>query len=160
MKPFLISALAVVVVLVTMRTAPAQEATVMVISNDNIGSYLADENGRTLYWHKFDSPGKSTCADDCIQMWQPFYQDKITTPAEVNASEFGTITRDDGINQTTFRGYPLYYFSVDQVKGDVKGYNFEYMWFTVNPNLFPFIPIYPHVSSTPPVPHPKPKPSH
>lgn len=143
-----ISALTVLVALVIMTTAQAQETTLTVINNENIGNYLADGDGRTLYWHKSDSPGKSTCADECIQMWPPFYQDKITTPDGVNADDIGMITRDDGIKQTTFKGYPLYYFSVDQAKGDVKGYNFEYMWFTVIPKRFPFVPLYPH-SSTP-----------
>jgi len=72
-----ISALTVLVALVIMTTAQAQETTLTVISNDNIGNYLADGDGRTLYWHKSDSPGKSTCADECIQMWPAFYQEKV-----------------------------------------------------------------------------------
>jgi predicted lipoprotein with Yx(FWY)xxD motif len=148
MKQLMISALTVLVVLFIMTTARAQEPTLKVINNVDIGSYLADGDGRTLYWHKFDSPGKSTCTGECIQMWPPFYQKKVVPPDGVNADDFGMITRDDGIKQTTFKGYPLYYFSVDQAKGDVKGYNFEYMWYTVIPKRFPFIPVYPH-SSTP-----------
>jgi predicted lipoprotein with Yx(FWY)xxD motif len=160
MKQTMLSAFTLVVMLVVMTNAHAQEDKIMVISNENIGSYLADGEGRTLYWHKFDSPGKSTCADECTQMWPPFYQENITPPDGVNAKDLGTIIRDDGIKQTTFRGYPLYYFSVDQAKGDLKGYNFEYMWFTVNPTRFPFVPLYPHVSSPAPVPSPQPKPGH
>ena len=143
MKQLVISTLTFVVILVIMTTALAQETTLKVISNEDIGSYLADGNGRTLYWHKFDSPGKSSCVDECIQMWPPFYQEKITPPNGVNADDIGMITRDNGIKQATFKGYPLYYFSIDQAKGDIKGYNFEHMWFTVNPKRFPFVPLYP-----------------
>jgi predicted lipoprotein with Yx(FWY)xxD motif len=147
MKHLMRSVLTVFVVLMIMTTARAQESKLTVIPNDHIGNYLADGDGRTLYWHKFDSPGKSTCSDECIQMWPPFYQEKITPPDGVSADDFGSVTRDDGMKQTTFKGYPLYYFSVDQAKGDVKGYDFEHMWFTVIPQRFPFIPLYPHSSS-------------
>jgi predicted lipoprotein with Yx(FWY)xxD motif len=143
MKQLVISALTVVFMLGIMTTASAQDTALKVISNQDIGSYLADGHGRTLYWHKFDSPGRSSCVDECIRMWPPFYREKITPPDGVNADDFGMITRDDGINQTTFRGYPLYYFSMDQAKGDIKGYNFGYMWYTVNPKRFPFVPLYP-----------------
>jgi predicted lipoprotein with Yx(FWY)xxD motif len=142
-KHLVIAALTVVVMLVIVTTAPARETALKVISNEDIGSYLADEDGRTLYWHKFDSPGKSTCVDECIRMWPPFYQEKVMPPDGANADDFGMITRDNGIHQTTFRGYPLYYFSMDQAKGDIKGYNFGYMWYTVNPKRFPFVPLYP-----------------
>jgi len=142
MNKLILSALTVVVMVVMAITAQAQEAKLMVIGNENIGDYLADGDGRTLYWHKFDSPGKSTCIEGCIQKWPPFYQENITLPDGANADDFGMITRDDGIKQTTFKGYPLYYFSVDEVKGDVKGYNFEHMWFTVIPKKFPFVPLY------------------
>lgn len=152
-------ALMVLSVMISATHVSAQDdAQLQVISKEGIGNYLADQDGRTLYWHKFDSPGTSTCMDECILMWPPFYRARIVPPEGANAEDFRSMIRKDGKSQTTFKGYPLYYFSLDQEQGDVKGYNFGYEWFTVNPAKFPFIPLYPHVPPPQPLPGPHPKP--
>jgi predicted lipoprotein with Yx(FWY)xxD motif len=52
-------------------------------------------------------------------------------------ADFGTLTRSDGKMQTTFRGYPLYYFFKDQMAGDMKGQGVKDVWYLVDPANFP-----------------------
>ena len=39
-----------------------------------IGKYLTDTEGKTLYWFKKDSPGKSTCSGACLEKWPINYR--------------------------------------------------------------------------------------
>jgi len=99
--------------------------------------YLTDGEGMTLYWFKNDSAGTSTCSGGCVDNWPVFYRDKVEPAAGLKAEDFGTITRSDGSKQTTFRGYPLYYFVNDQKAGDMNGQGLINKWFTVDPDNFP-----------------------
>jgi len=110
--------------------------TLMVKSKEGVGSYLADAKGMTLYYFKNDSPGKSACSGACLGRWPVFYSDKITPPAGAAEGDFGSITRDDGKKQTTFRGYPLYYFAGDAKTGDTAGQGVNNVWFVVDPASF------------------------
>jgi len=55
----------------------------------------------------------------------------------VKAEDFGTITREDGKKQTTFRGYPLYYWAGDKAPGDTKGQGVGNVWYVIDPTKFP-----------------------
>jgi len=110
--------------------------TVMVKSMEGLGNYLADSKGMTLYHFKSDSPGKSACTGGCLQRWPIFYSEKMEVPKGLDAKDFGTITREDGKKQTTFRGYPLYYFASDKKPGDALGQGVGGVWFVVDPAKF------------------------
>ncbi len=110
--------------------------TVTVKSKEGLGDYLADSKGMTLYYYKKDSPGKSSCTGGCLNWWPIFYSEEITAPEGIDAKDFGTITREDGKEQTTFRGYPLYYFSGDKEPGDTNGQASRDVWFVVSPEKF------------------------
>ncbi|SFD35450.1 Secreted repeat of unknown function [Bacillus sp. OV194] len=98
-----------------------------------IGKYLADEKGMTLYYFKKDQPGLSNCKDDCLNKWPVFYEENLDIPEGFNKSDFETITRQDtNEQQTTFKGYPLYYFVKDKAKGDVNGQGVMDVWYTLN----------------------------
>jgi predicted lipoprotein with Yx(FWY)xxD motif len=105
---------------------------------DKVGSgkYLTDENGMTLYYHKRDFIEQSSCIDTCIGRWPIFYSRRISAPPGVNEKDFGKILRIDAEPQTTFRGYPLYYFSGDTQPGDMKGEGIDENWFVVYPDKF------------------------
>jgi predicted lipoprotein with Yx(FWY)xxD motif len=60
----------------------------------------------------------------------------MTVPAGLKAEDFGTITRPNGAKQTTFHGYPLYYWANDTAAGDTKGHGFDGAWFVVDPVMF------------------------
>ncbi|HEX2958486.1 MAG TPA: hypothetical protein VHO70_16745 [Chitinispirillaceae bacterium] len=92
------------------------------------GSYLGDSKGMTLYQYKNDSYGNSTCTGSCLQNWPAFYKDSIVVPDNLNKNDFGTITRADGNKQTTYRGWPLYYYTMDKKPGDTKGHGMNGVW--------------------------------
>lgn len=102
-----------------------------------LGDYLVDANGKTLYYFKKDSPGTSACAGPCIKLWPAFYAPNLGVPSALSASDFGTITRSDGSTQTTYKGYPLYYFVKDEARGEATGQGFREIWFVVDPKSFP-----------------------
>lgn len=116
--------------------ATAFGETVLIKSKEGLGKHLTDSKGMTLYYFKNDSPGKSACAGECLGKWPVFYSEKITAPKDVNAKDFGTITREDGKKQTTYKGYPLYYFSGDAKAGDTNGQGVKDVWFVIDPAKF------------------------
>lgn len=101
------------------------------IGMSNGGGYLTDSQGMTLYYFTKDVSGASVCNGKCAQAWPPFYADNLTIPSTLNKSDFGTITRDDGSKQTTFQGWPLYYWQNDKAPGDMTGQGVGGVWYTV-----------------------------
>ncbi len=110
--------------------------TVMIGTHNPEGNFLTDGEGRTLYYFTKDSSGTSACTGNCIKNWPAFSADSIVIPSVLNASDFGTITRDDGTTQVTFRGYPLYYFIRDRKRGEVAGEGVAKVWYVVDPQKF------------------------
>jgi hypothetical protein len=64
----------------------------------------------------------------------------VVVPPPLNAADFSSITRSDGKEQTTFKGWPLYYYAKDRKPGDSLGEGENGMWFVVNPFSFPPTP--------------------
>ena len=110
--------------------------TVMIATN-KLGNYLVDGTGNTLYWYTKDKVNMSACTGGCIQAWPAFTADSVVVPSALNASDFGTINRSDGTAQATFKGYPLYYWAKDKMRGDVTGQNVGKVWFVIDPDKFP-----------------------
>ena len=52
----------------------------------------------------------------------------------LDSSDFATITRTDGSSQTTYKGWPLYYFAGDAKAGDINGDGLESVWFVGKPD--------------------------
>jgi len=131
-KHLIISAALLVLTAVVSSLALAADS-VGIKNKDGIGSYLADGKGLTLYTFMKDSPGKSACAGPCVGLWPPFFTDTVAVPASLDAKNFGTITRDDGKKQTTYKGMPLYYFSGDGGAGETKGDGVKGIWNAAKP---------------------------
>jgi predicted lipoprotein with Yx(FWY)xxD motif len=125
--------MAVIVVLAAAGAVLAADYTIDAKTKDGIGSYLVDAKGMTLYYFKNDSPGKSACAGPCVEKWPIFYAETVTPSPKLAVKDFGTITRDDGKMQTTYKGMPLYYFSGDKDAGDTKGHGVKGVWSVVKP---------------------------
>jgi len=68
-----------------------------------------------------------------LSNWPVFYTANIVVPPSLNAADFGTYTRDNKIKQTTYKGYPLYYFVQDKTAGDTMGNQLSMVWFAVSP---------------------------
>jgi len=109
-------------------------ANVMAGKNDQLGSFLVDASGMTLYLYTKDTPKTSTCYGKCASAWPPL----LTSGAPIagtgaDASMLGTTTRTDGTVQVTYNGWPLYYFAKDTKPGDVTGQNVGSVWFVISP---------------------------
>ena len=113
--------------------AAAETVGVKVVEKEGVGQYLADGSGMTLYTFAADGAGVSNCIDDCIVNWPPFYVDPAAVVEGCEASDFGSITRDDGIEQTTYKGMPLYYFFNDMNPGDTNGDGVNGVWYVAVP---------------------------
>lgn len=143
---FLFASLFAVLLLgsVACRPAPTStvptEYTIMTTSLPGGGDYLVDGGGRTLYYFTKDSAGKSSANEGVLLLWPIFYAAKIEIPSNLNAADFGTITRSDGKKQTTYKGWPLYYYSLDTETGDTNGQGVGGVWFEVNPATTPAAP--------------------
>jgi len=120
-----------------MLFAQSQKTAVMVATKAGVGSYLTDAKGMTLYYFTRDSKGKSVCTNGCTDIWPVFNTDTLTLPSSLKKADFGQITRPDGKKQITFRGYPLYYYSIDKKAGDTNGQGIGNVWFVINPSNFP-----------------------
>jgi predicted lipoprotein with Yx(FWY)xxD motif len=107
---------------------------VRLVSNGTFGSILTDTDGRTLYFFSLDSKGESNCIDGCLSVWPVFHASDLTLDEGLDSSDFGTITRTDGAMQTTYKGWPLYYYADDSVEGDVNGDGFNDVWYVAKPD--------------------------
>lgn len=101
-----------------------------------LGNYLVDSDGKTLYYFDKDPVGASVCSGTCLENWPAFHANGIQVPKGMNASDFSEITREDGTKQTTFKGYPLYYFVKDAKRGDLNGQAVNNVWYVVDPAKF------------------------
>jgi predicted lipoprotein with Yx(FWY)xxD motif len=99
------------------------------LTSTRLGKVLSDSSGRTLYLFSDDADSNSTCTGGCLITWPVFYEGNLTLDTGLNASDFGTIHRNDGSLQTTYKGWPLYYFQNDHKAGDVNGEGIENIWF-------------------------------
>lgn len=108
--------------------------TITVQKNGFAGSYLADGKGRALYIYGADAPGDcknppiTNCFNDCLVAWPAFQGSPRVLAAGLDDALFGSITRDDGFVQGTYRGWPLYYYKSDVAPGDVKGQAVGKIW--------------------------------
>jgi predicted lipoprotein with Yx(FWY)xxD motif len=104
--------------------------------NAVLGRYLSDAKGLTLYYTKKNAIHLNACAASCLAKWPVFFAEKLLIPAGLNTKDFGTFLRADGIKQTTFKGYPLYYGVHDLQSGETTGQGIDKEWYVVDPVSF------------------------
>ena len=96
-------------------------------SKPDLGNYLVSPEGRTLYYFALDVPAGaeqapvSNCTAGCLAFWPTFHVDAPAVSGDLKVSDFGEFVRPDGAKQTTFKGWPLYFFAGDSAAGDTKG---------------------------------------
>jgi predicted lipoprotein with Yx(FWY)xxD motif len=97
---------------------------------------LVDGKGRTLYLWEADKNGTSTCTSACAAAWPPVtVSGTAQAGSGITQSLLGTVKRDDGTEQVTYNGHPLYYFVGDTAAGMAKGQGskaFGADWYVVN----------------------------
>ena len=107
-------------------------------ANDEIGLYVTDGTGRTLY--RFDKdkrkPARSACTGKCARMWPPLLVGSggKVYPSGVNPQRVGYVERSGHDRQVTIDGQPIYYFSRDSKRGDLNGQGVQGTWFAVGPD--------------------------
>jgi len=125
-------------VLPGMGLAVGVKETVKIAKKDGFGSFLTDSRGKTLYYFKKDSPGKSACYGDCADAWPPYCYStsEMAVPEGFNSSDFSSFRRTDdahGPDHLMYKGRPLYRYSGDQEPGDTNGHGINDVWFVVKP---------------------------
>ncbi|MGB3589947.1 MAG: hypothetical protein WBA23_25595 [Tunicatimonas sp.] len=114
---------------------PVEDTPQIALANDsNLGSYLVNQDGRALYFFSRDVGGSSACEDGCLNAWPVYYQADFETGSGLDQSDFGTITRADGEKQTTYKGWPIYYYSGDDGANQINGEGVGNVWFVAKPD--------------------------
>jgi predicted lipoprotein with Yx(FWY)xxD motif len=90
------------------------------------GGMLVDARGMTVYTYDKDSAGKSACTGPCADNWLA-----VKAGDAAPAAPYGTITREDGTKQLTYKGKPLYTFVKDKKAGDKAGDKVKDVWHVV-----------------------------
>ena len=120
--------------------SPAASSIKIRSTTGSLGTYLVDQNGKSLYLFKADQPNDSRCSGACAQAWPPFTVSGGQIPSvegDVQQSLIGVITRSEGSTQVTYRDWPLYYFISDSNPGDTTGQginSFGEKWYLVKPD--------------------------
>jgi predicted lipoprotein with Yx(FWY)xxD motif len=101
----------------------------------DLGKVVVDANGRTVYVFDKDNAGAGTsaCTAACLVKWPPVAAKSGQLTVNGVTGQLGTITRDDGTEQVTLAGMPLYLYSGDSHPGDVTGQAVTGVWWVVSP---------------------------
>lgn len=148
-----VAATMLLALLIGIAAVGAQDAppTVQWGGNDELGAFLVDAQGMTLYLFTNDAPGVSNCTGQCLANWPPLLvaEGEQPTLAAGIPGRLGVIQRpDDGTFQVVYNGMPLYTWVKDAQPGDATGQNVNGVWFVVkpadvslggNPELGPFL---------------------
>jgi predicted lipoprotein with Yx(FWY)xxD motif len=114
---------------------PEVDITNVKLSSDaTLGNILVDADGKSLYFFSKDTKEISNCNDGCLDAWPIFYNAIINAGTGLDADDFSTITRADGSKQTTYKNWPLYYFTNDSNAGDTNGEAVGGVWFVAKPD--------------------------
>lgn len=104
------------------------------------GAVVADGTGRVLYQFDGDKNGQSACYGSCAQTWRPYIATGEPGPSypNLNALEdqkIDLVPRQDGQQQVSYNGKPLYFFAGDQRPSDVTGAGLQQFggrWFALS----------------------------
>jgi predicted lipoprotein with Yx(FWY)xxD motif len=104
-------------------------------AGSELGTFLVDGDGHSLYLFTSDSPGVSSCTGECLAAWPPLLTEgEPVAEGAVQQALLSTFTRDDGTVQVAYAGWPLYRYAADAVAGDVNGQGVGDVWFVVGPD--------------------------
>ena len=102
-----------------------------------LGTFLVDNQGRTLYLFEADKGPKSTCNGACASAWPP---ETTSSPPKAaggaKSSLLGRSKRSDGTMQVTYHGHPLYRYAGDSRAGDTNGQGLDQFgaeWYVLAP---------------------------
>ncbi|MCU1366945.1 MAG: hypothetical protein JWL72_4161 [Ilumatobacteraceae bacterium] len=111
-------------------TAAPADAVAVQLADSALGSILQTSDGKTLYVFSKDSGTTSACSGGCASAWPPL-AGTVEPGKGLDGEDFATITRDDGTQQVTFYGHPLYFYAGDSAPGDTAGQGEGGVWYVV-----------------------------
>jgi predicted lipoprotein with Yx(FWY)xxD motif len=114
--------------------APTIPVGVDVISNATFGKILTDNSGRTLYFFSNDFAGENTCEGGCVDAWPIFYLGNQAIGGNLDKADFAETTTKTGKKQSTYKGWPLYYYAGDANSGDINGDKSGDVWYVAKPD--------------------------
>lgn len=88
-------------------------------------SLVTTKSGMTVYTFDKDEAGKSNCDDSCLAVWP------AVSTADISGAGIGSVTRDDGTKQATFKDKPIYLFLGDTTPGAANGDKLGGVWHVV-----------------------------
>lgn len=108
----------------------------ILLSEDaELGLILTDAEGFTLYYFTKDAlPDTSLCTGNCVINWPLFYVENVELGEGLDIADFGSIEHPEGGMQTTYKGWPLYYWKNDQNPGETTGEGVGNVWFVAKPD--------------------------
>ncbi|MET0463120.1 MAG: hypothetical protein ABW007_08195 [Chitinophagaceae bacterium] len=124
---------------------PAAEALVQLRTDAVLGVVLTDKTNHTLYSFANDVNGENNCTGGCAAVWPVFYAgDNLTQSllsSGLDLADFATITAAGGARQTTYKGWPLYYYApvvggtnTAEAAGENKGEGIAGIWHVAKPD--------------------------
>jgi predicted lipoprotein with Yx(FWY)xxD motif len=117
-----------------MASPVAATTTVMVASTPELGEFLTDSEGRTLYLFTNDTEmGVSTCGGECLVNWPAYTATEPLTLPEGVEGELSLVDTPDGVQTLAYNGIPLYYFIGDEEAGQTNGQGVGGVWWVVAP---------------------------
>lgn len=123
-------------------TPPTPAPTIQLATDAVVGPHLVDAAGSTVYYFSRDLSGTNNCTGGCASVWPIYYEPNLLVGDGLKASDFATITTSGGQPQTTYKGWPMYYYapadangqSVREKPGQVTGDKVGNVWFTMRPD--------------------------
>ncbi|MAS33520.1 MAG: hypothetical protein CL610_05910 [Anaerolineaceae bacterium] len=124
-----------IILLVALPAAAQDSPLIGLGSTDELGSFLVDSEGMTLYMFTRDPLGETVCYDACAERWPPLLVESADdiTVADGIPGEFSVVERTDGTLNVAYNGMPLYYWQNDEAPGDTTGNRVGNVWWVVSP---------------------------
>jgi len=98
-------------------SATAQLAT----AESRYGRILVDSSGRTLYLFDIERDPTPRCYDACAVSWPPLLATtSSTSDPRLNQTLIAVSQRNNGSQQLTYNGHPLYHYVGDHDPGEIK----------------------------------------
>jgi predicted lipoprotein with Yx(FWY)xxD motif len=115
---------------------PVPSASLSIGFTEELGPFLTDPEGKTLYLFTNDTePGETTCYDDCAVNWPPMPAgDAMLLPPGIQGT-LSAVDRTDGTTMLAYNDIPLYYYIADEAAGDTNGQDVGEVWYIVPPGM-------------------------
>lgn len=112
---------------------------ILLADNATLGKILTDGDGVTLYFFSNDVSGESTCLEGCLDVWPIFSGAELEIGTGLLSADFDSIKHTNGLNQITYKGWPLYYYSPDgdgviEQPDAIAGEGRNSVWFVAKPD--------------------------